>query len=129
VFLCIGSRARGPVTILLSALDRAALAHSGRDAQSGQQPPLKEKPRRAHDHKKPQIIHYYSPWSICSGPLRSRIRLSGNVPVDERRKFVLCRAASSSFEEVLLTLDEYEVLSVESFPSKISDKTAIKSIL
>jgi hypothetical protein len=57
VFLCIGSRARGTVTILLSALDRAALAHSGRDAQSGQQPPLDEKPHRDHDHQCEQIIH------------------------------------------------------------------------
>jgi hypothetical protein len=59
VFPCIDFRVRGPVTTLLSALDRAALAHSGRDPQSWQKPPLDEKPYRDHDHQQQQIIHFH----------------------------------------------------------------------
>jgi hypothetical protein len=90
---------RGPVTILLSALDRAALAHSGRDAQFGQQPPLGEKPHRDHDQQQQQIIHFYPPWvsSFSVGVHAATIRLSRKVPIDERRKFVLCREADDGF--------------------------------
>ena len=42
-----------------SALTGAALAHSGRDAQSGQEPPLDEEPDRDHDHQYQQIFHFF----------------------------------------------------------------------
>jgi hypothetical protein len=35
-----------------AALSGAALAHSGRDAQAGQEPPLDKKPHSDHDHQK-----------------------------------------------------------------------------
>ncbi len=49
----------GYVCRLFAALDRAALAHSGRDAQSGQQPSLDEKPHSSHNYQQQQIIHLH----------------------------------------------------------------------
>ena len=73
-FVClgIGSRTRGPVAILLSALDRAALSHSGRYAQSGQHPPLDEKPHRDNDHQQQQIIHFLPSLGLLFFSRRSR---------------------------------------------------------
>ena len=85
-----------------SALTGAALAHSGRDAQPGQQPPLDEKPHRDHDYQRSadRSFFFSLDLSFFSGRSRPRpSRLSGKVPVDERRKFVLCRKADEGFPD------------------------------
>ena len=99
----MGSRASGPVTILLSALDRAGLVQSGGDAQAGQEPLLEKVPDRDHNQKYPKVTHgdlhlYVMKEIICSTmpphELHPKLPLSQNNKDENRLCRLVCQLES-----------------------------------